>query len=482
VKSVAVVGGGISGLAAAHRIQELASAHGLAVRAVVLEASDRPGGVISTVSRGGLLIEEGPDSIVTDKPWGRRLAERVGLGDRIVGTQEENRRSFVLRRGRLHPTPDGFYLLAPARFLPLVTTRLFSPAGKVRMAMDLVLPRRGTGGDESVAHFVRRRLGREALERIAQPMIAGIYGADPETLSLQATFPRFLQMEAEHGSVIRAMMAASRRRGAAPASTAQASGARYGLFVSFEGGLEALPRAVAGRLPAGSIRTGCRVGGVRPADGAWDVACGGSTERHDAIVLALPAPEAAALLEPVDADLARRLASVAYGAAATVSLAFREEQVAHPLDGFGFVVPAIEGLSITGCTFTHRKYRGRAPAGQALLRAFWGSASAGLDDAAILRRTIDELRGPLGLRGEPELSHVARWPRSMAQYAVGHLDLVAGIETRAASHAGLALAGNAYRGIGIPDCIRSGEAAAESVVGRLFPATQSAAGAGAPAA
>lgn len=471
MKSIVVVGGGISGLAAAHRVHELAAMHGLPVRAVILEAAPRPGGVISTVARDGFLLEEGPDSIVTDKPWGRRLAERVGVGGRLIGTQEENRRSFVLRRGRLHPTPDGFYLLAPTRFLPLVTTRLFSPAGKLRMALDLVIPRKRTGGDESVAHFVRRRLGREALERIAQPMIAGIYGADPEILSLQATFPRFLQMEAEHGSVIRAMMAAGRRRPAAAASTAQASGARYGLFVSFDGGLATLARGVADRLPPGAIRTGCRVRGVRPIEGGWEISDGEASERHDALVLALPAPEAAELIQPVDAALADRLSSVAYGAAATVSIAFRQEQVRHPLDGFGFVVPAIEGLAITGCTFTHKKYAGRAPAGFALLRAFWGSACQGLTDEEILLRTLEELRGPMGLRGDPALTHVARWPRSMAQYAVGHLDLVSDIECRAAALTGLALAGNAYRGIGIPDCIRSGEAAAESLLGQIFPAT-----------
>jgi oxygen-dependent protoporphyrinogen oxidase len=187
-------------------------------------------------------------------------------------------------------------------------------------------------------------------------------------------------------------------------------------------------------------------------------------------------------MEPVDPGLAGRLGSIAYGAAATVSLAFRDDQVAHPLDGFGFVVPAIEGLGITGCTFTHKKYAGRAPAGLSLLRAFWGSSCRELADTGLLRRTLEELRGPLGLRGEPVLSHVARWPRSMAQYAVGHLDLVADIESRVAARPGLALAGNAYRGIGIPDCIRSGESAAEAITGQLFPATQTLPGAGAPAA
>jgi len=468
VRSIAVVGGGISGLAAAHRLHELTQERQLPLRVTLLEASPRVGGVISTVRRDGLLLEEGPDSIVTDKPWGRRLAERAGIGARLIGTQEDNRRSFVLRKGRLIQTPDGFYLLAPTRFMPLVTTPLFSPAGKARMAMDLVLPRRPPEGDESVASFVRRRLGREALERIAQPMIAGIYGADPETLSLRATFPRFLEMEATHGSVIRAMMAAGRQR--AKHDHAQgASGARYGLFVSFDEGLETLVRAVADRLPPETIHTGALVKELSRTAAGWDLRGPQGTGSFDAVVLALPAPEAAALLTTVDADLASSLAAIPYAAAATVSLAWARDRVAHALDGFGFVVPAIEGMAITGCTFVHRKYAGRAPDGQALLRAFWGPSSAGLSDDDLLKRTIAELRGPLGLHGDPRLTHVSRWPRSMAQYAVGHLDRVAQIERRVADIPGLAVAGNAYRGIGIPDCIHSGETAAESLVAELFP-------------
>lgn len=468
MRSIAVVGGGISGLAAAHRVHELTQERQLPLRVTLLEGSSRIGGVVSTLRRDGFLLEEGPDSIVTDKPWGRRLAERAGIGSKLIGTQENNRRSFVLRRGRLVPTPDGFYLLAPTRFLPLVTTPLFSPAGKARMAMDLFLPRRPPERDESVASFVRRRLGREALERIAQPMIAGIYGADPESLSLRATFPRFLEMEASHGSVIRAMMAAGRHR-ARQESAREASGARYGLFVSFDEGLQTLVRAVADRLPPETIRTGAPVHEMARTEAGWELRGPSGAGRFDAVVLALPAPDAASLLRNAGHDLARELGGIPYAASATVSLAWRHDQMAHPLDGFGFVVPAIEGLSITGCTFVHRKYAGRAPDGHALLRAFWGPASAGLTDEAILERTIAELRAPLGLRGEPHLAHVARWPRSMAQYTVGHLDRVAAIERRVAAIPGLALAGNAYHGIGIPDCIHSGETAAESLVAALFP-------------
>ncbi len=471
VRRVAVIGGGVTGLAAAHRLHEMAPTRSPPLEVVLFEADSRPGGVVASVRREGFLLEEGPDSMITDKPWGRQLAERIGIAGRLVGTRSELRRSFVAHGGRLQPTPDGFYLLAPTRILPLLTTRLFSPLGKARMALDLVLPRRRPcGGDESVASFVRRRLGEEVLERMAQPMIAGIYGADPERLSLQATFPRFLQMEREHGSLIRAMMAAGRKRAAAadretaPGAGA-ASGPRYGLFVSFDEGLQVLTDSLAARLPAGCIRTNSKVTSLsRAGRSRWLVSTGGPGEEFDAVIVAVHAGDAAQLVRPFDAELAERLASIRYASAATVSLAFRVEDVGHPLDGFGFVVPATSRLSIIGCTFAHRKYPGRAPDGLALMRAFVGEPLADLPGEAIAARVLDDLRPLLGLRGGPRLTHVSVWPRSMPHYHVGHLDLVARIERLTAAHPGLALAGNAYRGVGVPDCIRSGEAAAASLL------------------
>ena len=262
MKRVVVIGGGIAGLAAAHRLHELKQG---AVQVRLLEARDRVGGSIGTLRRDDLILEEGPDSILTEKPWAVALAERMGIADRLVGTQDAHRRSFVVRGGRLHPTPDGFYLLAPARLWPLVTTGIFSPLGKARMALDLVLPRRKSEEDESVGSFVLRRLGREALDRMAQPMIGGIYGADPMELSLQATFPRFLDMEREHGSVIRALWAGIRQR------KAQASGARYGLFVTFDDGLQVLVDALLERLPPDTVRTGCAVEHLEPDAGGWKI-------------------------------------------------------------------------------------------------------------------------------------------------------------------------------------------------------------------
>ena len=464
-RRIAIVGGGITGLSAAHRVVELSRARELPVDVVLFEASARIGGVISSLDRDRFVLEEGPDSILSEKPAAVRLAERIGLKDRLIGTSDEYRRSFVVRRGRLEPTPDGFYLLAPTRMMPLAASRIFSIPGKMRMALDLVIPRRKATGDESVADFVLRRLGREALDRMAQPMIGGIYGADPANLSIQATFPRFHTMEAEHGSVIRAMISAGRKR-----NTASASGARYSLFVTFDKGLQVLSDALCRLLPPGAVRLRCGVTGLQPRpEGGWALATTTGGELFDAVVLAHHAPDAATLVRPFDAELARRLSSITYGMAATVSLAFREEDVPHPMDGFGFVVPAIEGLSIVGCTFGHRKYRGRAPAGYALLRAFWADAARDLTDKEIVGRTRQDLSKLLSIRVAPLFEHVARWDDSMPRYAVGHLDLVASIEQLVAGHNGLALAGNGYRGIGVPDCIQSGEAAAEGLIGRLFP-------------
>ena len=463
---VAVVGAGITGLAAAHRLVELSALGPREIHVRLMEAGAAPGGVISTLRRDGFLVEEGPDSILTEKPWALQLAERIGLTGRTVGTLENYRRSFVVRRRRLEPTPEGFYLLAPTRWLPLLTTRIFSPLGKLRIAMDLVIPRRRWAGDESLASFVTRRLGREALERVAQPMIGGIYGADAGRLSLQATFPRFLEMERDHGSVIRGLLAAGRIKRASERSHAgRSSGARYALFASFEGGLRELIAALVARLPAGTVKTGARIRGITPtARGSWLVESGTGTEAFDAVILAVPAHEASVLVRPFDEDLARELSRIAYASAATVSIGFRETEATHPMDGMGFVVPALEGLSIVGCTFGHRKYAGRAPAGTALVRAFWCGPGADADPHEILRRTLEDLRPLIGLRGDPLMVHVARWPKSMPHYSVGHLDLVGEIERGCGAHRGLALAGNAYRGVGIPDCVRSGEAAAQAII------------------
>ncbi len=464
-----IVGGGIAGLAAAHRLVELSREREQPLRFTLLEASGRLGGTIGTEKRDGFLLELGPDSFVSEKPWALALCRRVGLEPELIGTRDEHRATFVVHKGKLEPLPEGFMLLAPTKFSPLLRSRLFSWPGKLRMALDLLLPRAGRQDDESLGSFVRRRLGREALERVAQPLVGGIYTADPDRLSLAATMPRFLHMEREHRSVIYAMWQASRKK---PQEAKGASGARWSLFVTLRDGMQQLADTLTARLALGTVRHRCAVTAVRPVAGGWRVDCeGGSVLQADGVVLATPAFHTARMIQALDSGLAEHLSSIPYSSAATVSLAYRREQVPHPLNGFGFVVPHIENRALIAGTFSSVKYAGRAPEGHVLLRAFVGGSLQeelfNLDDAEMERAVRQELGQLLGVHAAPLFVRIARYPRSMPQYLVGHLGLVDAIEQKVAEHPGLALAGSAYRGVGIADCVRSGEAAAEAMLMHL---------------
>jgi oxygen-dependent protoporphyrinogen oxidase len=463
---LAIVGGGITGLAAAHRAVEWSRERARPLELTLLEATDRLGGTIQTERREGFLVECGPDSFLSEKPWALALCRRLGLEARLSRTDDRFRRTFVVFRGRLHPLPEGFQLLAPTRLRPFLASTLFSWPGKLRMGLDLLLPR-GSDPDESLGAFVRRRLGREALERVAQPLVAGIYTADPDDLSLRATMPRFLDLERRERSLILAMWRAGRR---APDVAAASSGARWSLFVTFADGMEELIREIANRLPPSAVRLKERVTGLARSDGRWRVAtAAGSLLEADAVILAPEAHQTARLIRPLDPGLAHLLEGIAYASSATVTLAYRRSEITHPLDGFGFVVPRIEGRPIIACTFSSVKYAGRAPGGHALLRVFVGGAlrEALLEESddrlvAIAHAQLGEL---LGARGAPRFARVARHPKSMPQYHVGHLARVDAIECGVARHPGLAVAGGAYRGVGIADCVRHGEEAAERVLG-----------------
>ncbi len=471
---LAVVGGGITGLAAAHRAVEWARERGRDVAIALFEAGDRLGGTIRTARRDGFLAELGPDSFLSEKPWALDLCRRLDLTPRLVQTDDQFRRVYVVHRGRLHPLPDGFHLLAPTRLWPLLGSRLFSWPGKLRMAADLVLPR-GGDTDESLGAFVRRRLGREALARVAQPLVAGIYTADPDDLSLRATMPRFLELERQERSLILALRRAGRR---APAAAAGTSGARWSLFVTLAEGMEDLVRALAARLPPAAARLGARVQEIERTGDRWRVrAAGGPPVDADAVILATEAHQAARLGRRVDPALAHLLEDIPYASSAVVSLAYRRADIAHPLDGFGFVVPRAERRPIIACTFSSVKYPGRAPGGHALLRVFLGGAldEAQLDrsDAELTATARAELSTLVGARGEPLWMALARHPRAMPQYHVGHLARVEAIERAVARHGGLALAGGAYRGVGIADCVRSGEEAAVRVLDAVAAAAPS---------
>ena len=459
-----VVGGGITGLAAAHHALELARERRIALELTLVEARERLGGTIATERAGGFLIEAGPDSFLSEKPWALALCRRLGLEDRLARTDDRYRKVFVWHAGRLHPLPDGWELLAPTRLAPFLSSRLFSWPGKLRMAFDLVLPR-GIADDESLGAFVRRRLGREALERVAQPLVAGIYTADPDDLSLTATMPRFAELEKQERSIILGLRRARRR-----ARETGVSGARWSLFVTLKEGMEDLVAALATRLQPGTVLLKQRVAGVERRGDRWRVATAeGADLDADRVIVATESHAAARMLRYVDPTLATLLAEIPYASSATVTLGYRRADVAHPLDGFGFVVPHAQKRALLACTFSSVKYAGRAPEGDVLLRAFVGGALnetvLELDDAPLVMRARAELREALGITAAPALARVFRWPKAMPQYHVGHLARVETIERRAGALPGLDLAGGAYRGVGIADCVRSGEAAAERALG-----------------
>ncbi len=469
---IVVIGGGLSGLTTAYRIVERARLERRPVEVVVLEAKDRIGGTISTRRADGFTIEYGPDSFITNKPQALALCESLGLRDRLLGTDPHHRRSFVIREGRLLPVPEGFVLMAPNRLGPILTSPILSLKGKLRLLLDLVRPRRSEDDDdESLASFVKRRLGREALDRLVQPLVGGIYTADPNELSVKATLPQFVEMERVHGSLIRGALHQARQ---ARWAERHASGARYGMFVTLSEGMDTLPRALAAALPPGSVRTSTsvrRVSRNEPASPWLVELLDGPPIEADVVVLSTEAHASARLLDGVDPDLALQLRAIPYASSAIINVAYPRDRVSHPLDGFGFVVPAIEKRSILAASFLSVKFPSRAPAGTVLMRIFVGGATQpelfDRDDEALKTIVRAELHELLGTHGEPLFIEVARHPRSMPQYTLGHLDRVAALRRRASRIPRMILGGNAFDGVGIPDTVRAAEAAAVAALDAL---------------
>jgi protoporphyrinogen/coproporphyrinogen III oxidase len=471
---VVVIGGGITGLTTCYRLYRQAGEHNLPLAVTLLEASGRLGGVIATSQHQDLLLEHGPDCFISSKPWGKRLCEEIGFSNQLISTTTQYRQSFIVRGGKLVPVPQGLYLMVPGSLWSLAASPILSWRGKLRLALDLFLPRRIATADESLAHFVTRRLGWEALQRIAQPMVGGIYTGDPEQLSLQATLPQFLDMEQRHGSLIRALwhnQRLARRQGTTMQGT---SGPRYGLFVSCQHGMQTLVDRLAACLPAPTVRLHARVRSLerRPGAARWLIHLDDQPALEaDAVCVALPAPQAGRLFVPWHTALAATLQDIPYASSAIVNVAFRRADVAHPLHGMGFVVPAVESRTLMACSFSSVKFPGRAPPHQVLLRAFVGGAlhkiHYDLPDDAMQRAVLHDLRDLLGITGAPLCLWVSRHPQAMPQYHVGHRQRVEHLETLLRHFPGLVLAGNAYHGVGIPDCIHSGEMAAQAVLRHL---------------
>jgi protoporphyrinogen/coproporphyrinogen III oxidase len=461
-----VVGGGITGLAAAHAAVGRARELGRKLAVTVIEDSSRFGGNLVTERVDGFLLDGGPDSWVASKPQASALARELGLGGELVGTNAASRRFYVAWNGRLHVVPDGFVLGVPTKLGPLARTRLFSWPGKMRMAMERFVPIRRRDEDESIAEFATRRLGSEAAERLVAPLLGGISAGDASDLSVCAAFPQLIAMEREHGSLVRGMRALALAREAAPASLNGSA------FVSLAGGVGGLVSALAAWLQTAGValRTGARVRALGGRAGDWTLElAGGDRVAADAVLLAIPAHAAASILGPLDAGLALDVSRLPSASTATVFLGYRRSDVAHPLDASGFVVPRAMRRPLLAATWVSSKWRARAPEGHVLVRAFLGGAS-GADllrsaDAELVRLAQRELGVLMGRAADPVLSRVFRFDRASPQMLVGHMRAMRDIRDRLeASAPGVRMAGGGYEGIGIPDCIRQGQDCARALV------------------
>ncbi len=467
---IVVIGGGLAGLAAAEALIDRQDDS--PVRVTVLEPADHPGGVLGTVRHDGWLVERSADCFLAARPEGIALVERLGLRGEMVGVDPRVRRALVWHAGRAVPVPRGFRLLAPGHVSGILHSSLLSPAGRLRVLAERFVPRRTAGPEESLEAFAVRRLGREAFERLVQPLAAGIWTADPARLGTAAACAEFVAMERNCGSLWAGERARLRETAAG-----DATGARYGQFVSFLGGMQTLTDRLFEQLRSrGVVIRAARAERLARAGSGWQVAVatpdgGSDLLAADAVVVATRTPAAAVLMAGVDPDLAAELAGIAYAGSAIVSLGFARNEVAHPLDAAGLVVPRTAGRRALAVSFSSSKFPHRAPPGCVLVRVFLGGAldptSLALDDGQLVDLAVAEAAVLIGATGRPRLVQVDRWAGAMPQYHVGHADRVTRIEAAIARHPRLALAGAAYRGVGIPQVIASGQAAARKITGEL---------------
>jgi len=462
MRRVAIVGGGISGLAAAFELEQRRRG-GAQVEYVLYEASANLGGVLRTEHVDGCVVEAGPDSFVTEKPWAADLCRELGIGEQLIGSNDADRKTYILVRGRLVVMPDGLMFMVPTKILPTELSPLFSWKTKLRMMQELFHPPRAVDHDESVAEFVERHYGAEMVDRLADPLLSGVYGGEAAHLSVRAVLPRFAEMERTHGSLGKAMLAARRKVGNGPKRPPPP------LFSSLRNGMQSLAVTLAGRLTGSSMVTGATVQALQQEAGGWVVSAGLQSDHFDAVIVALPALAAAQVLRMAGAELSAELAAIQYTSSITVGLGYDGEVRRGLPPGFGFLVPRSEGKRLLAATFVHNKFPHRAPEDRALLRCFFGGANAEnvwtLGDEKIIAIVREELQQILGIRAEPLFGRVYKWKSAMAQYGVGHLDRLERIERLRRRMPRLGLAGNGYRGIGVPDCVQSGREAAREAAG-----------------
>jgi oxygen-dependent protoporphyrinogen oxidase len=467
----AIVGGGVAGLAAAYELEK-ARAGGATAEYTLFEASPRLGGVLSSEMVHGAVLEHGPDSFLTEKTAGAELCRELGLGDDLIPSNDAERKTYVVVHNRLVALPDGLMFMVPTKLMPTVTTRLFSVKTKIRMARELLRSPRPSKGDESVASLVERHFGAEVVDRLVDPLLSGIYGGDAAQLSARTVLARMVEMEAKYGSLTRGVLASHKQMRARAAHNGT-GGTQRPVFTTLRGGMQQLVDALEARIDAGSVRRSTAVSAIEKTESAWKVTAGDASGFYDAVILASPAWAASTLLRGVDRALADELAAIPYSSSITVNFIYDQAKIGRLTDGFGFLVPTSEGRSLLACTFVHRKFLRRIPAGQAVLRAFLGGVKnealmAESDEALIatVKRELREILGPrvIPQQVEPEYAQASRWRHAMAQYAVGHQDRMRRIQARVLTLPGLQLAGNAYDGIGIPDCIRLGRQAARDLL------------------
>lgn len=476
MKRVAIVGGGIAGLSAAWYLEK-ARRNGADLEWTLLEKSGRLGGVIRTEHREGCILEAGPDSFLTEKPDASQLCRELGIGGELIPSNDFQRKTYIVVKNRLVTIPDGLQFMVPTRLLPMVTTPLFSPVAKLRMATEW-FRRPGNGSqnvgtnqdvardqDESVGSFVRRHFGQEMVDRVAEPMLSGVFGGDVDRLSVQAVLQRFVAMEREHGSLVRASL---KKRKASSGATPPP------LFTSLRNGVQQLVEALLASLPGPSLQVGHAVTFLRGGNNAWQLETSEAPGTNvtnainasfNTVLLAVPAPTAAGLLLTIDPEISARLAKIQYTSSAAVVLAFSKADLPP---GFGFLVPRSEGRKMMACTFVHNKFSGRAPEGTGLVRCFFSNSRVAnlmeYGDDELKSLAQQELKEILGLNAQPKLSCVFRWGQALPQYETGHLERAAEIEARLSKAPGLQVIGNSLYGVGIPDCIKSARLAVEKLL------------------
>jgi oxygen-dependent protoporphyrinogen oxidase len=460
---IAIIGGGISGLSAAFYLEQ-ERAKGAPIEYTLFESSDRLGGVMFSDRIGDCVVEGGPDSFLTEKPWAAQLCAELGIAGDLIGSNDAQRITYIVVKGRLVPMPDGLMFMVPTKLIPTALTGLFSWGTKFKMLGELLHPPQPVHKDETVAQMVERHFGSEVVDRLADPLLSGVYGGDAASLSVRAVLPKFVEMEENYGSLCRAMLAGRKKLAAMQAAKGYTP---KPLFSSLKGGMQQMIDAIVARLNPQSLRTGCAVSALTRSGSGWELTTDRGSERFDAVIFATPARIASTMLAGIDQQLSGDLGGVQYSSSITVTLGYQREDLKMCPPGFGFLVPRSEGTRMLATTFVHTKFPFRAPDNKALVRCFLGGSKdqgvLKLSDEEITALVRKELKQITGLVADPWFVKVYRWDRAMAQYTPGHLERIERIGATLKQMQNLAIAGNFYKGIGVPDCVRTGKEAAQQM-------------------